>query len=883
MTTYTTTAIATNSVTNTVTVASISNMFSGLPITFSGVTFGGITQGSTYYIGTITYGYPTSQITLTSLPGGAVFQLTTATGTMTAAWSSGGQQIIVTTPPGENLNTAFTKINTNFDQLWAAGPVNSNIKISNNTIYTLDTNGDLILNPNGTGNVVANAHVVPDTTLIRNLGSPTRVWNELYAKYADIGNVAIGQLTIPVGNLHITGGTNGQYLQTDGAGNLDWNTIPLSAGGNNTQIQYNNTGVLDGSNTFTFNNSTNTVTVANIDTTAVANLNNVSNVRIGGGTTGFVLQTDGTGNLSWAAPLGNTQIILDQQLVGDSNTTQFNLITPAFTNSVLVSLNGVQQLPNVAYSISGNVISFTEAPATSDVIDIRFLTGGQGNNTSPGGANGSIQFNSGDGFGGTANLTYNQTTGNLYTANVVVSGNATASYYYGDGSYLTGITATANTGTITFANNIISTSNANAAVNLLAPQQTSVSVATGGNAATAQLLWATNIGALTPDQIYNGVVGGNTWGTQISVGNTGAVIGSNSVAGLTTWTFGTTGTLSGAGGVVAGNISSGSDVTATANISAVGNVIGTYILGNVAFATGVPQSYGNSNVYALLNGSAANIVPLANVGYALGNATNQWLDIWTTDINVTGNIGRANYVTANYFAGDGSQLTNLAVSTNKIFNGASSANIDTADGNLVININGPVWSFNTDGSLTLPAGNLVGLGNVIGPGNISYPFGPGPVLLANTAGNNSAYFSLTAVANATGVLGYMGMAQFGANSSTGLVETVDDTGVTHDWYFNSDGTTTFPAYTFPNVDGTDGQVLTSYGNAQLYWANTGTGGGVYANTVGSFGSDMGVGPNYAGNDPAVLFSDDDMVIRTGGTAATGDQNSGQMDLLPVKC
>ena len=217
--------------------------------------------------------------------------------------------------------------------------------------------------------------------------------------------------------------------------------------------------------------------------------------------------------------------------------------------------------------------------------------------------------------------------------------------------------------------------------------------------------------------------------------------------------------------------------------------------------------------------------------------------------------------------------------SNYIVNGTSYANIATPDGNVEINSNGASWSFNTDGSLSLPAGNLVGLGNVIGPGNISYPFGPGPILLANTAdGNSSAYFSLTAVANATGVLGYMGMAQFGANSSTGLVETNDDTGVTHDWYFNPDGTTVFPAYTFPNVDGTSGQVLTSYGNALLYWANAGSGGSVYANTVGSFGSDMGIGPNYSGNDPAVLFGEDDVLIRTGGTASSGGQNYGELYL-----
>ena len=865
MTTYTTTAIATNSVTNTVTVASISNMVPGLPVTFSGVTFGGITTGSTYYIGTIIYGYPTSQITLTSLPGGAVFQLTTATGSMTAAWSSGGQQTIVTTPPGENLNTAFTKINTNFDQLWAAGPVNSNIKISNNTIYTLDTNGDLILTPNGTGNVVANAHVIPDTTRIRNLGSPTRYWDTIYVQYGNIDSVNIGQLTIPISNLHILGGNTNNFLQTDGTGNLTWSIPETAAGGDNTQIQYNNNGVLNGSNSFTFTSNTNTVTLQNVTTTGKANLNSVGNVQITGGTAGYVLQTDGSGNLSWTTPTGNINSILDQQIYGDGSTINFNLITSSVTNAVIVSINGVMQIPSVAYTVATDVITFAEAPQTSDLVDIRFLVFGEGGNNTPGGANGFIQFNSSGGFGGSGNLRYLADTGNLYSANISVSGNVTASYYYGDGSHLTGITATANTGTITFANNIISTSNANAAVNLLAPQQTSVSVATGGNAATAQLLWATNIGALSPAQINNGILAGNSWGTQISVGNTGAVIGSNSVAGLQTWTFGTAGTLSGAGGVVAGNITSGSDVTATANISAVGNVIGTYILGNVAFATGVPQSYGNSNVYALLNGSAANIVPLANVSYSLGNATNQWKDIWVSNStiymnsvpitlsssNVLSVAGNAVVTTNNGstnlgnigFVGDAIyDFNGIVIENADLSHGATAAvviptngssdpvQINNTYGNIVLQAGvgaglTAAWKFGNDGNLSLPAGNLAGLGNVIGPGNIAYPFGPGPVLLADNSANNSAYFSLTAVANADGVLGYVGIANFGGNSSTGLVETVDGTGNSYSWYFQNDGTTAFPSYTFPNVDGANGQALTTNGTGILSWSNVSGGNG----------------------------------------------------------
>ena len=48
--------------------------------------------------------------------------------------------------------------------------------------------------------------------------------------------------------------------------------------------------------------------------------------------------------------------------------------------------------------------------------------------------------------------------------------------------------------------------------------------------------------------------------------------------------------------------------------------------------------------------------------------------------------------------------------------------------------------------------------------------------------------------------------------------------------------------------------------------------------VGSFGTDLGISPAYNTNDPAILFSNDDLLIRTGGTAATGSQNFGAMFL-----
>ena len=267
--TFTTTATATYSAGNTVAVASTTNMFPGLPIVFTGNTFGNITTGTTYYIGDIVVGYPSSNITLTTLPGGSTYGVTNATGNMTATFSQGGQQIIPTVAPGEPLNQAFTAVNVNFDQIWAAGPVDSNIQITDNSILTTNTNGNINLVPNGIGNVVSSGHILPNSTRIRNLGSPSQKWLNIYAQYLTVDNASlgnIGNITIDVANLHITGGSNGYVLQTDGTGNLTWtaqtggtgNGVP---GGANTQIQYNDAGAFGATAGFTFDNTSNALSV----------------------------------------------------------------------------------------------------------------------------------------------------------------------------------------------------------------------------------------------------------------------------------------------------------------------------------------------------------------------------------------------------------------------------------------------------------------------------------------------------------------------------------------------------------------------------------------------------------------------------------------------
>ena len=80
--------------------------------------------------------------------------------------------------------------------------------------------------------------------------------------------------------------------------------IPL-AGGPVNSIQYNNSGQLDGSSVFNFDANTSTVNIYEVNVTSYANLGNVGNIGIGGGVNGYILQTDGAGNLTWTAQTGN--------------------------------------------------------------------------------------------------------------------------------------------------------------------------------------------------------------------------------------------------------------------------------------------------------------------------------------------------------------------------------------------------------------------------------------------------------------------------------------------------------------------------------------------------------------------------------------------------
>lgn len=228
-------------------------------------------------------------------------------------------------------------------------------------------------------------------------------------------------------------------------------SIITSPGGSNTTIQYNNQGVFAGSNAFTFNSNTNTINATNLVVSSHANLGNVSTLTILGGDNGYFLQTDGTGNLTWAPGSGgnggngspggaNTQVQFNDSgnFGGDAGFTYnklTNLLTVADVSAGNISANYIvlnwDVTANVVYSnyLYGDGSNITNVTAAHAATANTVVNNAQPNITSVG------------------TLTELNLSGNINNANWTYS-----NYFSGNGQPLFGILASNIVGTIANAN-----------------------------------------------------------------------------------------------------------------------------------------------------------------------------------------------------------------------------------------------------------------------------------------------------------------------------------------------------------------------------------------------------------------------------------------------
>lgn len=196
-----------------------------------------------------------------------------------------------------------------------------------------------------------------------------------YVELVTPGPASAVTLTLPD-----TAGTAGYVLSTDGTGVLDWvvnaSTTP-TAGGSNTQIQYNSAGAFAGDSGFTTNGS---------GSVAIAGQLTVDNIRINGNditsinTNGNVNITPAgsgifavTGTETVSGQLNVDNINVNGNIISTTNTNGDLQLVPNGTGKVYVGNLGVTAntaspaLNQVLYcsSTSGNVISLGDNAATT--------------------------------------------------------------------------------------------------------------------------------------------------------------------------------------------------------------------------------------------------------------------------------------------------------------------------------------------------------------------------------------------------------------------------------------------------------------------------------------------------------------------------------------
>ena len=462
------------------------------------------------------------------------------------------------------------------------------------------------------------------------------------------------------------------------------------------------------------------------DAGGLIDLGSVANVSISGGSIGYVLETDGLGNLSWT-PKGT----LYTPIIALSNATPIIMTvanTVPYTNGTAVTITGANgananSIVNgqtfyitlaTDYATSGNVKLYTDSgrtvaaagtnlgASTANVAIATSVISGTGGGTGvAGGSSGSIQFNNSGVLDGDADFTWN------YTTNVLtVSGNANVGNLNASGSVVAS-TLTSNVATGTAPLTVTSTTRV---ANL--------------NVAYANVADHINT-AVVSSGTYYPILANATSGNVADGANANLVF--NAATGnLSATILNATGNIRGANLDTAGNVTAGVLISNVATGTAPLTVTSTTRVANLNVAYANVADFINANLvttgtfYPLLaNATSGNVTESANANLSFNAATGALSStllggILTTAAqpNVT-SLGTLSSVTVTGTATVGNiQKGGTSGDTLNIY-GAGNTNVNGAGGIIQI-FAGDGNGTGAGGTLSLNAGTANASGNAAG-------------------------------------------------------------------------------------------------------------------------------------------------------------------------
>jgi hypothetical protein len=215
-------------------------------------------------------------------------------------------------------------------------------------------------------------------------------------KLVSTGNVHLGGIS----QLKIDGGQHNYVLYTDGSGNLNFGNISTAIGANltianviatiygNVLSTSANLGNLYVANsTITSNYSDIHLVPSPIDSLNSVYVDSVGSIVPPRGNTvqrpvgvpyGSLRYNSDNAALELYYPTGwfpITSTVTSQNIYPDGISQTYTLNAEATSQGVIVTINGTVQQPDVAYTVVGNYITFSEVLLVSDNVNVRFIGG----------------------------------------------------------------------------------------------------------------------------------------------------------------------------------------------------------------------------------------------------------------------------------------------------------------------------------------------------------------------------------------------------------------------------------------------------------------------------------------------------------------------------
>ena len=505
--------------------------------------------------------------------------------------------------------------------------------------------------------------------------------------------------TTPNENIEVlTSYSNISFSQIDGASNANLN-LSNTANGQMLGIE------TSGSNVYIVNKGGNPDNANSPG--GLVNLGNVSNVKMYGGAIGYVLETDGTGNLSWTSKgtiLANVLAL--------SNATPIIMTvanTTPYVNATEITITGVQGNANanvnslnffvklaVDYPTSGNVQLYTDSALLTpsigtsltytnspNAIATTSLSGGGSGNV--GGSNTAIQFNNNNILDGDADFTWDYTTNLLDvngTANIInvnANGNVRANLLFSNVATGTApITVSSTTRVanlnVSYANvsdfEVVTTQTTGTFYPVFVSANTTANYALGSNASF-------RFNAATGNLVATLLTGTVTTAAQPNITSVGSLTTLTVTGNANVGNLGTAGLIVATGNVTGGNLTTGGVLSATGNVSGsnintAGTVTASQLISNVAIGT-APLVVTSTTQVANLNVATAGLATFATTANAVAGA------------NVSGQVGNALVAGTVYTAAQPNitstgTLTALTVSANVATGGIKTDNYYYANG-----------------------------------------------------------------------------------------------------------------------------------------------------------------------------------------------------------